>query len=416
MVSRRRFLAALGAAALAGCGRPASERGAKTLVFKHGKLFGDPRALRALIDEFESAHPGVAVHEETLPASSDEQHQFYAINLQARSRAFDVLALDIIWVAGFARAGWLSELGALEPGTFFDGPAEAVTWQGKAYALPWFVDAGLLYYRRDLLEKRGLAPPETWQDLVRIAREVAPRAPGTHGFVWQGKQYEGLVCNALEYLHSNGGAVLAEGRVVLDSPQNREALGLMADLVHRYGVTPASVTTATEEPSRHVFGQGRALFLRNWPYAWRLFQDPSSRVHGSVGIAALPRFPGGRSAPTLGGWQLAVNAASSHQEEAAALVRFLTGEKAQRQLALAYGFQPARTALYRDAELLATQPFVGQLARVFAAARPRPVTPQYVRVSQVLQSGFSAALSGRRTPQAALAHAHERIEEILDAA
>lgn len=417
MPTRRRFLGALAAAGLAaGCGPPAPRGPGTTLVFKHGKLFGDPRALRALIDEFERAHPGVAVREETLPASSDEQHQFYAINLHARSAAFDVLAVDIIWVAGFARAGWLRELGALEPGAFFDGPAEAVTWEGKAYALPWFVDAGLLYYRRDLLDRYGLAPPETWNDLVGVAREVMGRVPGMHGFVWQGKQYEGLVCNALEYLHSNGGAVLAGGRVVLDSPQNREALALMADLVHRYRVTPASVTTATEEPSRHLFGQGRALLLRNWPYAWRAFQDPSSRVHASVGIAGLPRFPDGRSAPTLGGWQLAVNSASRHQEASAALVRFLTGEQAQRRLALAYGFQPARAALYRDAGLLAAQPFVGRLARVFAAARPRPVTPQYVRVSQVLQSGFSAAISALKTPQAALAHAHEQIERILDAA
>jgi multiple sugar transport system substrate-binding protein len=416
MLPRRRFLATLGAAALAGCARPASERGATTIVFKHGKLFGDPGALRALIGEFERAHPGVAVREETLPAGSDEQHQFYAINLQARSRAFDVLALDIIWVAGFARAGWLSELGTLQPGAFFDGPAEAVTWQGKAFALPWFVDAGLLYYRRDLLERHGLGPPETWHDLVEVARELAGRAPGMHGFVWQGKQYEGLVCNALEYLHSNGGAVLAHGRVVLDSAQNREALALMADLVHRYRVTPASVTTATEEPSRHLFGQGRALLLRNWPYAWRLFQDPSSRVYGRVGVAELPRFPGGHSAPTLGGWQLAVNAASSRQAEAKALVNFLTGEEAQKRLAVAYGFQPARTALYRDAELVTAQPFVGQLARVFAAARPRPVTPQYVRVSQALQSAFSGAVSGLEAPQAALARAQQRIEEILGAA
>jgi multiple sugar transport system substrate-binding protein len=209
--------------------------------------------------------------------------------------------------------------------------------------------------------------------------------------------------------------VLSGARVVLDSPENREALALMADLVHRHGVTPGSVTTATEEPSRHVFGQGRSVFLRNWPYAWRLFQDPSSRMHGKVAVAELPHFPGGRSAPTLGGWQLAVNAASRHPGAAEALVRFLTGEAAQKRLAVAYGFQPARVALYRDPELLAAQPFLGRLARVFAAARPRPVTPHYVRVSQVLQSDFSAAIAGLRTPRAALAHAQHRVEEILDA-
>ena len=207
MVSRRHFLGALAATALAGCGRREPRSSGTTLVFKHGKLFGDPRALRALIDEFERAHPGVAVREETLPASSDEQHQFYAINLHARSAAFDVLAVDIIWVAGFARAGWLAELDA--PEGFFAGPMEAVTWQDKVYALPWFVDAGLLYYRTDLVA----TPPRSWPELVDSAQAAMSRSPGLHGFVWQGKQYEGLVCNALEYLHSNGGAVLAAALV-----------------------------------------------------------------------------------------------------------------------------------------------------------------------------------------------------------
>jgi multiple sugar transport system substrate-binding protein len=284
---------------------------------------------------------------------------------------------------------------------------EAVTWRGTVYALPWFVDAGLLYYRRDLVEK----PPEHWHELPQLAR-----APRLHGFVWQGKQYEGLVCNALEYLHSNGGAVLEGERAVLASPQNREALAFMADLVRRYGVTPASVTTLTEEPSRHVFGQGRAAFLRNWPYAWRLFQDPASRVHGKVAVAELPRFPGGRSAPTLGGWQLAVNVASRDPEAAEGLVRFMTAEPAQKRLAIAYGFQPSRVALYRDPELLAAQPFLASLERVFAAARPRPVTPQYVRVSQVLQAELSAAVSGLRTADEALARAQRGVEEILHAA
>jgi multiple sugar transport system substrate-binding protein len=405
MLTRRRFLGTLGAVALAGCGRPAPRGGDTTLVFKHGKLFGDPRVLRGLLDEFEREHPGMRVREETLPSSSDEQYQFYAINLQARADVFDVLAVDIVWVAGFARAGWLKPLP--DEGGFFRGPMEAVTWRGTVYALPWFVDAGLLYYRRDLVEK----PPEHWHELVRLARELR-----LHGFVWQGKQYEGLVCNALEYLHSNGGAVLEGERAVLASPQNREALAFMADLVHRYRVTPASVTTLTEEPSRHVFGQGRAAFLRNWPYAWRLFQDPASRVHGKVAVAELPRFPGGRSAPTLGGWQLAVNAASRYPDAAERLVRFMTAAPAQKRLAIAYGFQPSRAALYRDPELLAAQPFLGTLERVFAAARPRPVTPQYVRVSQVLQAELSAAVSGLRTADQALARAQRGVEEILRAA
>ena len=412
-----RLLIACTALLLTACGGATTPPAETTLVFKHGKLFGDPAPLRALLDEFERLHPGMKVLDETLPAESDAQHQFYAINLRARSAAFDVLAVDVIWVAEFAHAGWLHELSAALPAAdrdaFFPGPLAAVTYRGRIYALPWFVDAGLLYYRRDLLDKHGFAVPRTWSELVRTAQAVMAREPGIAGFAWQGRQYEGLVCNALEYMRGNGGAVLHDGRVVLDSPENRAALEFMADLVHRFGVTPASVTTATEEPSRILFGQGRALYLRNWPYAWRLFQDPRSRVHGRVGVAMLPHFEGGVPAATLGGWQLAVNRHSRHPEAATQLARFLTAATAQKRLALDYGFQPARVALYRDAELVAAQPLLAQLERVFAAAQPRPVTPQYVRVSQVLQSALSAVVAGLRTPADALAAAQERIREIV---
>jgi trehalose/maltose transport system substrate-binding protein len=395
---------------------------AVTLVFKHAKLFGDPAAFARLIGEFERANPGIRVVQQALPSSSDAQHQFYAINLQARSRAFDVLALDVIWVAEFARAGWLRDLSGLLPpdahAAFFRGPMQAVTYEGRVYAIPWFIDAGLLYYRKDLLAREGFPPPETWEQLVHIAQSVAAKERPAHrrrfyGFVWQGKQYEGLVCNALEYFWSNGGGVLRDGQVELDRPQNVQALGFMRDLVAEYHVTPDFVTTDTEEPSRRIFGSGRAVFLRNWPYAWSLFERPGSPVRGKVGVAVLPHFPGHASAAALGGWQLGVNAFSRHPRAAERLVAFLTSPAAQRALALAYGLNPTRRALYRDPALLEAQPFLGRLEAVFEHARPRPVTPYYIMISQVLQSELSAALAGMRSPQAALEQAQRQVEAIL---
>lgn len=417
--NRRRLIAAALAASVSGCGARAPDAGGRTtIVFKHAKLFGDPGALRALLDGFERSHPGVAVRDETLPSSSDEQHQFYAINLQSGSQAFDVFAVDVIWVAGFARAGWLRELSSVLPpdaaASFFAGPVRAVTVGERAFAVPWYMDAGLLYFREDILSQQGVAAPRTWDALVQIARSAMAHDRRIGGYVWQGKQYEGLVCNVLEFLWSNGGGVLDEGAVVLDGERNRAALAYMADLVHRHRVTPASVTTATEEPCRHMFGQGRAVFMRNWPYAWRLFQSPDSRVRGRVGMAPLPHFPGGAPAAALGGWQLAVNANSRHPEVAEALVAHLTSADAQRALAIAYGFQPTRVALYRDAELSAYQPQLPVLEGVFAAARPRPVTPRYVRLSQVLQSEFSAAISGAKPAADALASAQRNAEKVLD--
>jgi multiple sugar transport system substrate-binding protein len=283
------------------------------------------------------------------------------------------------------------------------------------YAVPWYIDAGLLYYRSDLLARYGLDVPRTWPDLVSAARFVTEREPGIYGFVWQGRQYEGLVCNALEVVWSNGGEVLKDGRCVIDGRENAEALRFMRDLIARYGVTPPLVTTATEETTRHLFGAGRALFMRNWPYAWNVFQREGSAVKDKVGVAPLPSFPGHPSASTLGGWQLGVNRHSKRAGAAEKLVAFLTSPEAQKRLALTVGYKPSRISLYADAELRREQPFIAGLHTVFMKARPRPVTPYYMMITQVMQSEFSAAVSGIRAPEEALLSARRQIDHILGA-
>jgi multiple sugar transport system substrate-binding protein len=390
-----------------------------TVVFKHGKITGDPQLFDRLLEEFERKNPGIAVRDEVLPASTDEQHQFYVINLGAESADFDVISMDVIWVQEFAGAGWLRDLSHLISGAeredFFSGPIEAVTHEGKLYAVPWYIDAGLLYYRKDLLEKYGFKPPVTWPELVGIAKRIMEREPGLYGFLWQGKQYEGLVCNVLEYIWSNGGGVLGDGRVRLNSPENIEALGFMRDLIAVYKVTPELVTTAIEEPTRRIFGSGKAVFMRNWPYAWNIYQQEDSPVKGKVGITVLPGFEGKKSASTLGGWQLGINKYSKNPGATEKLVRFLTSAHAQKTLALTVGYKPTRKSLYTDSELKAEQPFITSLYDVFMNARPRPVSPYYMMITQALQPEFSAAITGMKEPAEALAAAHREIEEIMKA-
>lgn len=417
---RRGCAAALLAAllvALTSCMQQSPVEQSPTVVFKHGKIAGDPAHLRALLDEFERRNPGIAVKDETLPASTDEQHQYYVINLEAMSADFDVLSMDVIWVPEFARAGWLRDLSHLLPpgerDDFFPGPVEADRWAGRMYAVPWYIDAGLLYYRIDLLRKHGLDVPRSWPELVATARRVMEREPGIYGYIWQGRQYEGLVCNVLEYVWSNGGEVLQDGRCVIDSPENAEALRFVRDLIARYGVTPPLVTTSIEETTRHIFGGGRALFMRNWPYAWTVFQREGSPVRGKVGVAPLPSFPGRPSASTLGGWQLGVNRYSKRAEAAEKLVVFLTSPQTQKRLALTLGYKPTRKSLYADADLRREQPFIVGLYDIFMKARPRPVTPYYMMMTQVMQSEFSAAVSGIRPPEEALLSARRQIDHIL---
>jgi multiple sugar transport system substrate-binding protein len=395
------------------------ENAENAIVFKHGKIAGDPALFKALLDRFEAAHPGLKVKDETLPASTDEQHQFYAINLEAKSSDFDVLGMDVIWVQEFARAGWIKDLSHLVPDRerrdFFPGPVEAVTFKGAVYAVPWYIDAGVLYYRKDLLEKYGFAPPETWDDLVKTAQYVTSREKNIYGYVWQGKQYEGLVCNVLEFFWSNGGDVLRWGSPVIHSRENIVAIAFMKDLIVRYKVSPPLVTTAIEEPTRHIFGNGKALFMRNWPYAWNILSAENSPVKGKVGIGPLPAFPNRASASTLGGWQLGINRFSRRPEAAKKLVRFLTSPEVQKTMALSIGYKPTRKSVYQDAELMVKQPFITPLYEIFMKARPRPVSPYYMMMTQVMQPEFSAILSGIKTPEEGLRTAQAQIEHILEA-
>lgn len=396
------------------------ETGPVTIVFKHGKIAGDPEIFRSLLRRFEDEHPGILIKDETLPASTDQQHQFYVISLEGRSSEFDVLSMDVIWVQEFARAGWIRDLSHLLPAEerdgFFPGPMAAVTYDETVYAIPWYIDAGLLYYRKDLLKKYSLGPPRTWDELVQTARTIldAEEDPQLRGFVWQGKQYEGLICNVLEYVWSAGGRVLNDqGRVILAGEAGERALTFMRDLIERHGISPAMVTTADEEATRRIFGEGRAVFLRNWPYAWNLFEKPGSRIQGKVGVTTLPSFAGHSTAATLGGWQLGINRYSLHPEASEAFIRYMTSPAIQLEMAIRIGYKPPRKSLYRDPDLMAAQPFITGLYDVFLSARPRPVSPYYLMLSQIMQSEFSAALVGLKPPAKALADAQVQMNRIL---
>ncbi|MBI2203961.1 MAG: ABC transporter substrate-binding protein [Candidatus Rokubacteria bacterium] len=399
-MARRLIALALLLLAAAGCGNaPRADEPAR-LVFRHSRMPGERDPLPALLREFERRHPGITVTRESLPWTADVQHQFYVINLEARASGFDVLMLDVIWVPEFARAGWLLDLSDRWPGTaraeHFRSTVHAATEDGRVWAVPWVTNVGLLYYRRDLLARHGLAPPRTEAELAAHASLIRDRErdPKLAGFVWQGKQYEGLVVNVLESLWAAGTDLLgADGALFPDPARAAAALRWRRDLV-RSGASPSLVTAADEEISRREFGSGRAVFLRNWPYAIDLFESPESPLRGRVGIAPLP---GGGA---LGGAHLGINRGTRHPDAAWRLVEFLTQPDAQRAIAGAVGLHPTRPSLHAG----------GVLREIFDTARPRPVTPWYQTISATLQPEFSAAILGVKSPERALEDARHRLD------
>jgi multiple sugar transport system substrate-binding protein len=389
------------------------------LVFKHARIFGHVDPIPGLLREFEAAHPGVRVRAESLPSSSDDQHQFYVINLEGRSPGVDVMMLDVIWVPEFARAGWLLDLSPHVPRAeltaFFPSTVAAATWNGRRWALPWNMNVGLLYYRADLLAKHGLSPPATWDELIAAVERIraAENDPRLDGYLWQGKQYEGMMVNALEALWAGDTHLLGPGDAVFPDPARAaEALAFLRGLIER-GVSPPWVTAADEELTRRPFGDGRAIFLRNWPYVLDLVDTPGSAVRGRVGVAPLPgrtRATAGRG--STGGSHLGVSRHTRHPEAAVALARFLTGERAQRAM-LAGTLYPTRTALYHDPVLVARYPQLPAFHTLMLGGVPRPVTPNYLLLSTMLQPAFSAVLVGLQAPAQAIADSRHRLDYFL---
>ena len=269
--------------------------------------------------------------------------------------------------------------------------------------MPWYTDAGILYYRSDLLEQYGVDAPTTWQELTEAAQTIqdGEREAGNDrfwGFVWQGRAYEGLTCDALEWVDSfNGGSIVeADGSVSINNPNAVEAIDLAATWVGT--ISPDGVLSYAEEEARGVFQSGNSAFMRNWPYAWALAQGDDSPIRGNVGVVALPRGgEDGVHTGTLGGWQLAVSRYSENQELAADLVRYLTSFEEQKRRAIVGSLLPTIEALYNDPEVIEASPIVVDLFETFtnAVARPSRVTGErYNEVSSAFWNAVHATLSG----------------------
>jgi multiple sugar transport system substrate-binding protein len=298
---------------------------------------------------------------------------------------------------------------------------QADRYEGSVVALPMYVDGGMLYYRTDLLEKYGIdGPPRTWEQLVEYAEKVMKgereENPSFTGFVWQGAQYEGLMCTFLEFAASNrGGIELTDGTIEVATPENITAARFMHDLIHEFKVSPPSTyTEMKEEEVRMFFQKGNALFERNWPYAWQLHQAEDSPVKGTVGIAPLPHFEGGESASTLGGWHLGISRFSDRKDEAWRLVDYLTSKVVQKKVVLELGWNPGRRDVYSDPEVLETFPHFEKLEEVFQNAVARLNVPYYSYLSQTFQNHLNAALAGRVSPEKALAESEEQMQATVE--
>jgi trehalose/maltose transport system substrate-binding protein len=341
----------------------------------------------------------------STPDSTTERLALYQQLLAAGAADIDVFQIDVVWPGILANHFIdLKKYAGKATDEHFPAIVKNNTVDGKLVGMPWFTDAGVLYYRKDLLQKYNAKTPETWEELTATAQKIqeAERKAGNDkmwGYVWQGRAYEGLTCDALEWVASyNGGAIVdSTGKVTIDNPGAIAALKTAAGWVGT--ITPKGVLNYGEEEARGVFQSGNAVFMRNWPYAWGLANSADSPIKDKVGVVALPKGgAGGRHAATLGGWQLAVSKYSKNAALAADLVVYLTSAAEQKRRAIAGSYNPTIPSLYKDKDVLAATPFFGSLYETFVNAVPRPSTPtgsKYNQVSSEFWNATYAVLSGQ---------------------
>lgn len=339
-----------------------------------------------------------------MPASTTDQFGQYRLWLAAGNADIDLYQTDVIWAPQLA--DHFVDLSAaakdLAP-QHFPSIIESQTVNGKLVALPIFTDAPALYYRQDLLDKYGKQPPKTWDELAATAKEIQDKereagAKDLWGFVWQGNAYEGLTCDALEWVKSHGGGQIVEpdGTISINNPNAVKALETAKSWVGT--ISPEGVLSYQEEEARGLWQSGNAVFMRNWPYAYTLGNGDDSKVKGKFGVTTLPvGGEGNTSAATLGGWNVAVSKYSKKQEAAISLALYLAGPEAQKQRAIAESNLPTIVSLYDDADIAKAQPIIPQWKNVFLNAVPRPSAPtlgKYNEVSSKFWSAVHDTLSG----------------------
>ena len=429
LFNRRDFLkmggAGLAGAALlgaAGCGGGGgSFNGQITLGFGR-----EPSGtLQGLIDRFNKQNQDITVNWRPMPSKTEQYFDQLRTQFQAQDGDLTLIGGDVIWPAQFAANGYILDITdrftQSMRSKFLPGPVESNTYEEKLYGVPWYTDAGLLYYRKDLLEKAGFSgPPKTWTELQDQANQIKQDEGMQFGFVFQGAEYEGGTVNGLEYINSHGGQVLDPNdatKVIIDSPETVAGLETYRGMIDS-GAAPQAVSTYDEPACEAPFLQnGDAVFCRNWPYMYALAGGEGFKVKPEqIDIAPLPAGEGGESVSGLGGWNFFINAFADQEAQDAAweFVKYMTAEEQQREYALGGAYLPTLKSLYEDAEVAKQVPVVRLAPEALANTEPRPVSPVYSDMSLEMAEQFNSALKGDVSAQEAASTLQEQLQSIAD--
>jgi len=398
-------------------GTAAAPQGRGPITFATGK--DTSGNLQNQINTWNAAHPNEKASVYELPESADQQRSQMIANAQAKSDAYTILNLDVVWTAEFAANRWIDEIdkSQFDLSKFLAPTVDSGSYRGKLYAVPSTSDGGLLYYRKDLLDKAGIsAAPATWAELKTDCQKVQAMPEGKNVGCYAGQfdKYEGLTVNFAEAVNSAGGVIVGDdGKANVDTDQAKAGLSNLVD-AFKSGLIPRAAITYKEEDGRRAFQDGKLLFHRQWPYQYALANktDGSSKVAGKFAVAALPGL-NGPGVSSLGGHNLAISSFAKNKASALDFIKFLTGDAAQRANLLATSQAPTLTSLYDDASLQQKYPYLPILKQSILSAKPRPKAVRYGDVTTAIEEDAYAALTDKKSVDAALSDMQSKLQQII---
>jgi trehalose/maltose transport system substrate-binding protein len=419
MRARLGLIGLVAALALTACGGPKSgggsggggAQGTGNFTFVTGK--DTSGWTKKLIADWNAAHPDQKASLLELPEAADAQRSQFVTNLQAKSDRYDVLAIDVIWTAEFAKSGWLAELDQSQfPLDQELKPAvDTAMFEGKLWAAPFRTNGGLLFYRKDILDKAGKQAPKTIDELKALCPLAQQNNMGC--YAGQFAKYEGLTVNFAEAVQDAGGEIMTDnGTKVALGPQAVQGLTFLSD-GFKQGYIPKEAITFKEEEGRRAFMSGKLLFMRNWPYVYGLASkaDPANKVQGKFGVVPLPGFSGTGSS-SLGGLNLAVSAYSKKQKSAVDFLKLASTKEQMKTMSMLSAEPPAWADLYNDPEMVKKFPYLPTLKEGLLAAKPRPITPYYQEVTTAIEEAAYVALQGQKAPDQAINDLTKKLNDI----
>jgi multiple sugar transport system substrate-binding protein len=377
---------------------------------------------RLVIEEFNRLYRGkIEVIPVDLPFekfSTNERKELLTRSLRSKSD-IDLFAVDLIWVPRFAR--WSEPLdkyfSQAERERLLSYSIESCKYDQILFAMPMYIDVGLMYYRKDIIRRlpnaeeveQRLQSSISWDEMLKLRKQL--HYEHKPFYIFQAKDYEGLVCNYFELAVSRNPDFFKNNSIPLISPAAEEALSTMVGFVET-NVTPKAVLDFEENLSYRYMLDHDGVFVRGWPNFIENFRRfyPDTGKLSTIGRAPLPHFTGENPTSVLGGWNLMVSKSSTKKEAAVEFIRFLESDTIQRLLFERAGYMPVVNSVYQDSVFLVSHPELRFYKKIMQNGFHRPALVEYTKTSNIISHFLHLAIKQELSVKDALKQANTMIQ------